>query len=56
VCLLEEGLTQREIAGRLAISHKTVGTHLEHIFSKLGAHHRLQAVALAREQGLIGRH
>jgi DNA-binding NarL/FixJ family response regulator len=53
--LLEEGLRQREIAKRLGISHKTVGTHLEHMFSKLGARHRLQAVALAREQGLIGR-
>src|SRR5438094_1150958 len=31
--LLEEGLRQREIAKRLGISHKTVGTHLEHIFT-----------------------
>jgi DNA-binding NarL/FixJ family response regulator len=52
--LLDAGLAQREIAQHLGISPKTVGTHLEHIFSKLGARHRLQAVALARQQGLVG--
>jgi DNA-binding NarL/FixJ family response regulator len=52
--LLEEGLRQREIAERLCISHKTVGTHLEHIFSKLGARNRLHAVSLAYRRGIIG--
>ena len=51
--LLAEGLRQKEIAGRLLISEKTVGTHMEHIFSKLGAHNRLQAVALARRHQLV---
>lgn len=53
LALLEGGLKHREIAQQLCISHKTVGTHLEHIFSKLGVHHRLQAVALARRYHLI---
>ena len=44
--LLAQGLTQREIAGRLTISPKTVGTHIEHVLSKLGVHSRAQAVAL----------
>jgi DNA-binding CsgD family transcriptional regulator len=39
-------LTQREIAGRLTISSKTVGTHIEHVLRKLGVHSRAQAVAL----------
>jgi two-component system nitrate/nitrite response regulator NarL len=51
--LLAEGFTQKEIAARLCISHKTVGTHLEHIFSKLGVHNRLQAVALAHRHHLV---
>jgi len=51
--LLAEGLRQKEIAGRLLISEKTVGTHMEHIFSKPGAHNRLQAVALARRHQLV---
>jgi DNA-binding NarL/FixJ family response regulator len=45
--LLAQGLTQREIAGRLSISPKTVGTHIEHVLRKLGVHSRAQAVALA---------
>ena len=45
--LLTEGLSPAEIAGRLVISAKTVGTHLEHIFSKLGVHSRAEAVAVA---------
>jgi DNA-binding NarL/FixJ family response regulator len=45
--LLAQGLTQLEIAERLTISPKTVGTHLEHVLRKLGVHSRAQAVALA---------
>jgi DNA-binding NarL/FixJ family response regulator len=45
--LLSEGLTQQEIAGKLAISEKTVGSHIERILSKLGVHSRAQAVVLA---------
>lgn len=45
--LLAQGLMQDEIAGRLAISSKTVSTHIEHVLRKLGVHSRAQAVALA---------
>jgi two-component system nitrate/nitrite response regulator NarL len=45
--LLAQGLTQQEIAGRLSITPKTVGTHIEHVLQKLGVHSRTQAVALA---------
>jgi DNA-binding NarL/FixJ family response regulator len=51
--LLAQGLGQKEIADRLCISEKTVGTHIEHIFSKLGVRNRLQAVALAHRQHLL---
>ena len=44
--LLAQGLTQHEIAERLTISPKTVGTHIEHVLRKLGVHSRAQAVAL----------
>ncbi len=44
--LLADGLGQKEIAQRLVISPKTVGTHIEHIMSKLGVRSRAQAIAL----------
>ncbi len=44
--LLVEGLTQDEIAARLTISPRTVGTHIEHVLRRLGVHSRAQAVAL----------
>ena len=45
--LLADGSTQHEIAHRLGISPKTVGSHIEHILRKLGVHSRAQAVARA---------
>ena len=52
--LLAQGLCQKEIAERLLISPKTVGTHMEHIFVKLGVRNRLQAVSLAHRRHLVG--
>lgn len=51
--LLAQGLSQPAIATRLAISSKTVGTHLEHVLGKLGVHSRAQAVAVAYRDGLL---
>jgi DNA-binding NarL/FixJ family response regulator len=50
--LLAEGLSQAEIAGKLVISPKTVGTHIQRILTKLGVHSRAQAVALAHRSKL----
>jgi len=52
--LLTLGFGLKEIAERLVISPKTVGTHTEHIFLKLGVQTRAQAVAFAYRQGLVG--
>jgi DNA-binding NarL/FixJ family response regulator len=52
--LLAEGLAQREIATRLTIREKTVGSHIERILSKLGVRSRAQAVALAFREDLVG--
>lgn len=41
---LQRGLHDKEIAGELRISPLTVHTHLKHIFEKLGAHTRTEAV------------
>jgi DNA-binding NarL/FixJ family response regulator len=53
LCLLAEGLGQKEIGGRLFISEKTVGSHIQHIFTKLGVRNRVQAVALAYREDLM---
>jgi two-component system, NarL family, nitrate/nitrite response regulator NarL len=52
--LLADGLNQRQIASLLVISPKTVGTHIERILQKLGVHSRVQAVALAYRDELVG--
>lgn len=51
--LLAQGLAQREIAQRLTIREKTVGSHIERILSKLGVRSRAQAVALAFREDLV---
>lgn len=53
--LLAVGKANREIAAVLHISEGTVKSHLKHIFAKLGARNRTEAVALARELQLLGR-
>jgi DNA-binding CsgD family transcriptional regulator len=45
---LAGGLTNREIAGRLFISEKTVGVHVGRIYHKLGVRGRVQATSLYR--------
>jgi DNA-binding NarL/FixJ family response regulator len=49
--MLADGLSQPEIAAKLVISPKTVGTHLQRILSKLEVHSRAQAVAIAHRFG-----
>ncbi len=51
--LLAAGSANREIAGRLFITVGTVKRHINNLFGKLGVHSRTQAVARARELGLL---
>ena len=52
--LLAAGLSNRKIAEQLVISISTVKSHVHHICTKLDASNRMQAVAKARELGIIG--
>jgi NarL family two-component system response regulator LiaR len=51
--LIAAGLTNREIAKRLFIAHGTVKRHINNIYSKLQARHRTEAIARARDLGLL---
>ena len=51
--LLIEGLSQPEIAERLYLSPKTVGTHIQRIMGKMGVNSRTQAVAVAAREGVF---
>lgn len=50
---LPTNLTAPEIAGELSVSRNTVKTHLRALYAKLGAHRRAEAVARARDLGLL---
>lgn len=51
--LLAAGLSNREIAEQIFVTENTVKTHLSHVFQKLGARRRTQAVQMGKELGLI---
>ena len=51
--LLAAGLSNRGIADALVVAVGTVKKHLKNIYGKLGVHSRTQAVARARDQGLL---
>jgi LuxR family transcriptional regulator, maltose regulon positive regulatory protein len=46
-------LSAREIAGELSVSTSTVKTHMRHLYAKLGAHSRTEAVGFGRTLGLL---
>jgi HD-GYP domain-containing protein (c-di-GMP phosphodiesterase class II)/DNA-binding CsgD family transcriptional regulator len=52
--LLATGLSNKQIARNLTLSPKTVGRHVEHIYSKLGVSTRAGATLSAMEHGLAG--
>ncbi|KAB2593324.1 response regulator [Streptomyces arboris] len=47
--LIGEGLTNRQIAGRLYLSEKTVKNHISRLLAKLGVERRVQAAVIATE-------
>ncbi|CAM3584020.1 response regulator transcription factor [Tsukamurella ocularis] len=51
--LLADGATNRRIAGTLGIALSTVGSHVEHIYTKLGVSSRAAAVAAGARDGLL---
>ena len=50
---LAAGYSNKEIARRLDVSPNTIKTHVARLFEKLGARRRTDAIARARELGLL---
>ena len=53
LALIAAGDSNKEIASRLFVSASTVKTHINNLYRKLGARSRTQAVARAREMGVL---
>jgi DNA-binding NarL/FixJ family response regulator len=51
--LVADGRSNKEIAGTLGISERTVKTHLGHLFEKLGVTSRTEAAKVAARRGLV---
>jgi LuxR family maltose regulon positive regulatory protein len=51
--LIEQGLSNQEIAQRLFVAVSTIKWHINHLYAKLDAHSRTQAIARARELSLL---
>jgi HD-GYP domain-containing protein (c-di-GMP phosphodiesterase class II) len=54
LALLAQGMSNKHIARELGISPKTVGNHVEHVYSKLGVSNRTGAAMYAMQYGMIG--
>ena len=52
--LLARGHANKEIARRLVVTPKTVSSHVEHIYSKIGVSSRAGATLFAAQHGLVG--
>jgi HD-GYP domain-containing protein (c-di-GMP phosphodiesterase class II) len=52
--LIARGASNKQVAGVLGIAPKTAGTHIERIYSKIGASTRSTATLFAMQQGLLG--
>ena len=50
---LAAGHSNKEIAAHLNVSPHTVKTHITHLFEKLGARRRTEAIRKARDLGLV---
>ncbi|MDQ4024358.1 MAG: LuxR C-terminal-related transcriptional regulator [Actinomycetota bacterium] len=51
--LIARGHSNRDVARRLQLAEKTVGNHVEHIYTKIGSSTRAEASLFAMQHGLL---
>jgi DNA-binding NarL/FixJ family response regulator len=52
--LLARGRANKQIAGGLGVTPKTVANHVEHIYAKISVSSRAAATLYATQHGLLG--
>lgn len=52
--LMCQGLSDKEIVGKLGLTRNTVRNHIARIYTKAGIHSRASAIVWARERGVTG--
>lgn len=50
---LADGASTAEVAERLGVAHNTARNHVQRVLEKLGARSKLEAVAIARREGML---
>ncbi|NJC87945.1 MAG: response regulator transcription factor [Desulfuromonas sp.] len=53
MCLVAQGLSNREIGERIAVGEGTVKVHVHNIYSKLGVNNRVDLTLYAQKKGLV---
>ena len=53
--LISRGQTNKQVAASLSLSAKTVGRHIENLYTKIGARSRAAAALFAMENHLLDR-
>ena len=53
LCMIDQGLSNKEVAEKLFISQNTVKTHLSNLYVKLDAKRRTQALKNAKDLKII---
>jgi ATP/maltotriose-dependent transcriptional regulator MalT len=53
LALAAQGFTARQIGNRLGVAERTVTTHLDHIYRKLGVSGRVAAITAGTQLGLF---
>ncbi|HEX5569200.1 MAG TPA: response regulator transcription factor [Streptomyces sp.] len=51
--LLTEGISTGEVGERLGVAYNTARNHVQRVLEKLGARSKLEAVVIARREGLV---
>ena len=51
--IIARGHNNRDVAAELSLSPKTVGNHIEHIYSKIGVSTRAAATFFALQNGIL---